>query len=199
MSNMEEMMAAVEAAAAAEAGAEVPAAPKTRKGHLNEAHLLEMKMPDLKALASDMGLDFPGNIKKADLAKMVAAETVEVDEADTIEEVDPEVAADAALGVILEDEDQTDGTDQDGDADQTDDAPALESEDVKLSGRVLVIYPGRVNLRDETLKVKGQAMQGQTFAVVGRRTIEGVIWYRIADQAGEAHLIRADLVRYMAK
>lgn len=196
MSKMEEMMAAVEAAAAKEAGTEPPKpAKKNMTGHLDVDGLMEMKMPDLKALATDMGLTFPANIKKADLAEMVAAEQVEVEEEATIEDADlPEDAAGAALGVILDDAPEDDATEG-----QTDDPAALECEDVKMSGRVLVIYTGMVNLRDEDLHVVGQAMQGQTFAVTGRRTVEGVTWYRIADQAGEAHLIRADLVRYMEK
>lgn len=202
MTNMEEMMASVEAAAAMEAGApEAAAAATTVTGHLSADDLAEMKMPDLKALANEMGLEYPGNIKKADLVKLIAAEQVEVDLTDAeVEIVDDEVA-DAALGVIL-DEDQTDAEDQtdDQDEDQTDDADVdLDCEDVKLSGRVLVTHTGMVNLRDEDLNVVERAMQGQTFKVVGRRSVEGVTWYRIENQAGDHRLIRADLVRYMAK
>lgn len=202
MANMEEMMASVEAAAAMEAGApEAAAAATTVTGHLSADDLAEMKMPDLKALANEMGLEYPGNIKKADLVKLIAAEQVEVDLTDAeVEIVDDEVA-DAALGVIL-DEDQTDAEDQtdDQDEDQTDDADVdLDCEDVKLSGRVLVTHTGMVNLRDEDLNVVERAMQGQTFKVVGRRSVEGVTWYRIENQAGDHRLIRADLVRYMAK
>ncbi len=203
MTNMEEMMASVEAAAAMEAGApEAAAAATTVTGHLSADDLAEMKMPDLKALANEMGLEYPGNIKKADLVKLIAAEQVEVDLTDAeVEIVDDEVA-DATLGVIL-DEDQTDAEDQtdDGqDEDQTDDADVdLDCEDVKLSGRVLVTHTGMVNLRDEDLHVVERAMQGQTFKVVGRRSVEGVTWYRIENQAGDHRLIRADLVRYMAK
>lgn len=203
MANMEEMMASVEAAAAMEAGApEADAAATTVTGHLSADDLAEMKMPDLKALANEMGLEYPGNIKKADLVKLIAAEQVEVDLTDAeVEIVDDEVA-DAALGVIL-DEDQIDAedqTDDDQDEDQTDDADVdLDCEDVKLSGRVLVTHTGMVNLRDEDLHVVERAMQGQTFKVVGRRSVEGVTWYRIENQAGDHRLIRADLVRYMAK
>lgn len=203
MTNMEEMMASVEAAAAMEAGApEAAAAATTVTGHLSADDLAEMKMPDLKALANEMGLEYPGNIKKADLVKLIAAEQVEVDLTDAeVEIVDDEVA-DAALGVIL-DEDQTDAedqTDDDQDEDQTDAADVdLDCEDVKLSGRVLVTHTGMVNLRDEDLNVVERAMQGQTFKVVGRRSVEGVTWYRIENQAGDHRLIRADLVRYMAK
>lgn len=204
MANMEEMMASVEAAAAMEAGApEAAAAATTVTGHLSADDLAEMKMPDLKALANEMGLEYPGNIKKADLVKLIAAEQVEVDLTDAeVEIVDGEVA-DAALGVILDEdqlgaEDQTDADDQD--EDQTDDADVdLDCEDVKLSGRVLVTHTGMVNLRDEDLHVVERAMQGQTFKVVGRRSVEGVTWYRIENQAGDHRLIRADLVRYMAK
>lgn len=203
MENMEEMMASVEAAAAMEAGApEAAAAATTVTGHLSADDLAEMKMPDLKALANEMGLEYPGNIKKADLVKLIAAEQVEVDLTDAeVEIVDDEVA-DAALGVIL-DEDQPgaeDQTDDDQDEDQTDDADVdLDCEDMKLSGRVLVTHTGMVNLRDEDLNVVERAMQGQTFKVVGRRSVEGVTWYRIENQAGDHRLIRADLVRYMAK
>lgn len=203
MTNMEEMMASVEAAAAMEAGApEAAAAATTVTGHLSADDLAEMKMPDLKALANEMGLEYPGNIKKADLVKLIAAEQVEVDLTDAeVEIVDDEVA-DAALGVIL-DEDQTDAedqTDDDQDEDQTDDTDVdLDCEDVKLSGRVLVTHTGMVNLRDEDLHVVERAMQGQTFKVVGRRSVEDVTWYRIENQAGDHRLIRADLVRYMAK
>ena len=194
MANMEEMMASVEAAAAMEAGApEAAAAATTVTGHLSADDLAEMKMPDLKALANEMGLEYPGNIKKADLVKLIAAEQVEVDLTDAeVEIVDDEVA-DAALGVILDE-------DQPGAEDQTDDADVdLDCEDVKLSGRVLVTHTGMVNLRDEDLRVVERAMQGQTFKVVGRRSVEGVTWYRIENQAGDHRLIRADLVRYMAK
>ena len=197
MTNMEEMMASVEAAAAMEAGApEAAAAATTVTGHLSADDLAEMKMPDLKALANEMGLEYPGNIKKADLVKLIAAEQVEVDLTDAEMEIVDDEAADAALGVIL-DEDQTD---DDQDEDQTDDADVdLDCEDVKLSGRVLVTHTGMVNLRDEDLNVVERAMQGQTFKVVGRRSVEGVTWYRIENQAGDHRLIRADLVRYMAK
>lgn len=197
MANMEEMMASVEAAAAMEAGApEAAAAATTVTGHLSADDLAEMKMPDLKALANEMGLEYPGNIKKADLVKLIAAEQVEVDLTDAEMEIVDDEAADAALGVIL-DEDQTD---DDQDEDQTDDADVdLDCEDVKLSGRVLVTHTGMVNLRDEDLNVVERAMQGQTFKVVGRRSVEGVTWYRIENQAGDHRLIRADLVRYMAK
>ena len=197
MTNMEEMMASVEAAAAMEAGApEAAAAATTVTGHLSADDLAEMKMPDLKALANEMGLEYPGNIKKADLVKLIAAEQVEVDLTDAEMEIVDDEAADAALGVIL-DEDQTD---DDQDEDQTDDADVdLDCEDVKLSGRVLVTHTGMVNLRDEDLNVVERAMQGQTFKVVGRRSVEDVTWYRIENQAGDHRLIRADLVRYMAK
>lgn len=203
MANMEEMMASVEAAAAMEAGApEAAAAATTVTGHLSADDLAEMKMPDLKALANEMGLEYPGNIKKADLVKLIAAEQVEVDLTDAEAEIVDDEVADATLGVIL-DEDQTDAEDQtdDGqDEDQTDDADVdLDCEDVKLSGRVLVTHTGMVNLRDEDLHVVERAMQGQTFKVVGRRSVEGVTWYRIENQAGDHRLIRADLVRYMAK
>lgn len=203
MTNMEEMMASVEAAAAMEAGApEAAAAATTVTGHLSADDLAEMKMPDLKALANEMGLEYPGNIKKADLVKLIAAEQVEVDLTDAEAEIVDDEVADATLGVIL-DEDQTDAEDQtdDGqDEDQTDDADVdLDCEDVKLSGRVLVTHTGMVNLRDEDLHVVERAMQGQTFKVVGRRSVEGVTWYRIENQAGDHRLIRADLVRYMAK
>lgn len=202
MTNMEEMMASVEAAAAMEAGApEAAAAATTVTGHLSADDLAEMKMPDLKALANEMGLEYHGNIKKADLVKLIAAEQVEVDLTDAEVEIVDDEAADAALGVIL-DEDQTDAEDQtdDQDEDQTDDADVdLDCEDVKLSGRVLVTHTGMVNLRDEDLNVVERAMQGQTFKVVGRRSVEGVTWYRIENQAGDHRLIRADLVRYMAK
>ena len=203
MANMEEMMASVEAAAAMEAGAhEAAAAATTVTGHLSADDLAEMKMPDLKALANEMGLEYPGNIKKADLVKLIAAEQVEVDLTDAEVEIVDDEAADAALGVIL-DEDQPgaeDQTDDDQDEDQTDDADVdLDCEDVKLSGRVLVTHTGMVNLRDEDLNVVERAMQGQTFKVVGRRSVEGVTWYRIENQAGDHRMIRADLVRYMAK
>lgn len=205
MANMEEMMASVEAAAAMEAGDPAAEAPATTvTGHLNPDDLAEMKMPDLKALADDMGLEYPGNIKKADLVKLIAAEQVEVDlAAADVEIVDDDEVADATLGVILDedqtgDEDQTDADNQD--EDRTDDADVdLDCEDVKLSGRVLVTHTGMVNLRDEDLHVVERAMQGQTFKVVGRRSVEGVTWYRIENQAGDLRLIRGDLVRYMAK
>lgn len=45
----------------------------TQTGHLDEAELAEMKLDDLKRLASDMGVDTRGLKSKADYAKAIAA------------------------------------------------------------------------------------------------------------------------------
>lgn len=194
---MEERMAQVEAQAAAKAAGAAQADTDLITGHLDVEQLKGMKMADLKALANDMGLKYPFNIKKDDLAVMIAAEPVQAEKAAIVEDVtDPEDAAAAADGLIID-------TDQEAApeaAAQEDDDPGegLECTDVPMKGRVLVTYTGMVNLRDENLAVIDQAMQGQVFPVTGKREIEGVVWYRVEDRHGKECLISGDVVRYMA-
>lgn len=194
---MEEKMAQVEAQAAAKAAGAAQADTDLITGHLDVEQLKGMKMADLKALANDMGLKYPFNIKKDDLAVMIAAEPVQAEKAAIVEDVtDPEDAAAAADGLIID-------TDQEAApeaAAQEDDDPGegLECTDVPMKGRVLVTYTGMVNLRDENLAVIDQAMQGQVFPVTGKREIEGVVWYRVEDRHGKECLISADVIRYMA-
>lgn len=183
---MEEKMAQVEARAAAKAAGAAQANTDLITGHLDVEQLKGMKMADLKAMANDMGLKYPFNIKKDDLAAMIAAEPVQVERAAIVEgDVDPEATAEAAPEADDQDEDKV--ADED-----------LECTDVPMKGRVLVTYTGMVNLRDETLAVIDQAMQGQVFPVTGKREIEGVAWYRVEDRHGKECLISGDVVRYMA-
>lgn len=194
---MEEKMAQVEAQAAAKAAGAAQADTDLITGHLDVEQLKVMKMADLKALANDMGLKYPFNIKKDDLAVMIAAEPVQAEKATIVEDAaDPEDAAGAADGLII-DADQKAAPEA---AAQEDDDPGegLECTDVPMKGRVLVTYTGMVNLRDENLAVIDQAMQGQVFPVTGKREIEGVAWYRVEDRHGKERLISADVVRYMA-
>lgn len=195
---MEEKMAQVEAQAAAKAGATAQADTDLITGHLDVEQLKGMKMADLKALANDMGLKYPFNIKKDDLAAMIAAEPVQAEKAAIVDgDADPEAAPDAADGLIVDDTPavapEADAQDEDEGADE-----GLECADVPMKGRVLVTYTGMVNLRDENLAVIDQAMQGQVFPVTGKREIEGVTWYRVEDRHGKERLISGAVVRYMA-
>lgn len=194
---MEERMAQVEAQAAAKAAGAAQADTDLITGHLDAEQLKGMKMADLKALANDMGLKYPFNIKKDDLAVMIAAEPVQAEKAAIVEDVtDPEDAADAADGLIIDTDQEAApeaAAQEDGETDE-----GLECTDVPMKGRVLVTYTGMVNLRDENLAVIDQAMQGQVFPVTGKREIEGVAWYRVEDRHGKECLISADVVRYMA-
>lgn len=195
---MEEKMAQVEAKAAAKAAGAAQADTDLITGHLDVEELKGMKMADLKALANDMGLKYPFNIKKDDLAVMIAAEPVQAEKAAIVEDVtDPEDAADAADGLII-DADQEAAPEADAQDEDETAAEGLECTDVPMKGRVLVTYTGMVNLRDENLAVIDQAMQGQVFPVTGKREIEGVAWYRVEDRHGKECLISADVVRYMA-
>ena len=195
---MDEKLAQVEAQAAAKAAGAAKADTDLITGHLDVEQLKGMKMADLKALANDMGLKYPFNIKKDDLAVMIAAQPVQAEKAAIVEgDVDPEAAAEAAAGLIVEDDTaaapEADARDEDEDA-----AADLECTDVPMKGRVLVTYTGMVNLRDENLAVIDQAMQGQVFPVTGKREIEGVVWYRVEDRHGKERLISGAVVRYMA-
>lgn len=195
---MEEKMAQVEAQAAAKAAGAAQADTDLITGHLDVEQLKGMKMSELKALANDMGLKYAFNIKKDDLAAMIAAEPVQAEKAAIVEDVaDPEAAAEAADGLIIgvdlaaAPEAVAQGEDEDADE-------GLERTDVPMNGRVLVTYTGMVNLRDENLAVIDQAVQGQVFPVTGKREIEGVVWYRVEDRHGKECLISGAVVRYMA-
>lgn len=195
---MEEKMAQVEAQAAAKAAGAAQADTDLITGHLDVEQLKGMKMADLKALANDMGLKYPFNIKKDDLADMIAAQPVQAEKAAIVEgDVDPEAAAEAADGLIVA---ANPAAAPEADAQDEDENTAadLECTDVPMKGRVLVTYTGMVNLRDENLAVVDHAMQGQVFPVTGKREIEGVVWYRVEDRHGKERLISADVVRYMA-
>ena len=195
---MEEKMAQVEAQAAAKAAGAAKADTDLITGHLDADQLNGMKMSELKALANDMGLKYPFNIKKEDLAAMIAAEPVQAEKAAIVEDVtDPEDAAAAADGLII-DTDPAEAPEADAHDEDETAAEGLECTDVPMKGRVLVTYTGMVNLRDESLAVIDQAMQGQVFPVTGKREIEGVAWYRVEDRHGKECLISAAVVRYMA-
>lgn len=191
MASMEEKMAAIEKAAAEATGAS--GSEEMVECHLDADQLKAMKMADLKALANDMGLKYPFNIKKDDLAKMIAAEPVQV-EKDAIQEnaIDPEAAAMVAAGAP----EAAPETDKQSAAETNDNDQG--NADVPMKGRVLVTYTGMVNLRDENLDVVDQAIQGQVFPVTGKREINGAAWYRVEDRNGKACLISGDVVRFMA-
>ena len=195
---MEEKMAQVEAQAAAKAAGAAQADTDLITGHLDVDQLKEMKMTELKALANDMGLKYPFNIKKEDLAAMIAAEPVQVEKAAIVEDAaNPEDAAGAADGLII---DADPAAAPEAEAQDEDEAAneGLGCTDVPMKGRVLVTYTGMVNLRAENLAVIDQAMQGQVFPVTGKCEIEGVVWYRVEDRHGKECLISGDVVRYMA-
>ena len=193
--NMEEKMAQVEAAAAAKVAGAAKADTEMITGHLDVEQLKGMKMTELKALASDMGLKYPFNIKKEDLAAMIAAEPVQVEKVEIMDtDVDPETAPDVADALLINPDPDTADTGQD---DPDEDLECIELEQ-KLTGRVLVTYTGMVNLRDDALAVVDQAMQGQVFPVTGKRKKNGTVWYRVEDRHGKERLISGAVVRYMA-
>ncbi|MBQ8238750.1 MAG: hypothetical protein IJZ39_11455 [Oscillospiraceae bacterium] len=196
--NMEEKMAQVEAAAAAKVAGAVKADTEMITGHLDVEQLKGMKMTELKALASDMGLKYPFNIKKEDLAAMIAAEPVQAEKVETVDDaVDPETAPDLADALLINPDPDTADTDQDDPNEDDEDLECIELER-NLTGRVLVTYTGMVNLRDDALAVVDQAMQGQVFPVTGKCEKNGAVWYRVEDRHGKERQISADVVRYMA-
>ena len=196
--NMEEKMAQVEAAAAAKVAGTAKDDTKMITGHLDVEQLKGMKMTELKALASDMGLKYPFNIKKEDLAALIAAEPVQAEKVEIADDaVDPAAAPGVADALLINPDPDAADTGQ-GDPDEDDeDLECIELEQ-KLTGRVLVTYTGMVNLRDDALAVVDQAMQGQVFPVTGKREKNGAVWYRVEDRHGKERLISADVVRYMA-
>lgn len=183
---MEEKMAQVEAQAAAKAAGTANADTDLITGHLDAEQLKAMKMPELKALANDMGLEYAFNIKKDDLVTLIAAQPVQAEKTAIVDgDVDPDATTGAADGLLVN-----------TDPEEDDEDPACV--DVELKGRALVTYTGMVNLRDEDMNVVDQAMQGQVFPVVGKREKDGAVWYRVEDRHGKECLISADVVRYMA-
>ena len=193
--NMEEKMAQVEAAAAAKVAGTAKGDTEMITGHLDVEQLKGMKMIELKAMASDMGLKYPFNIKKEDLAALIAAEPVQAEKVEIADDaVDPDAAPDVADALLINPDPDTADTGQD---DPDEDLKCIELEQ-KLTGCVLVTYTGMVNLRDDALAVVDQAMQGQVFPVTGKRKKNGTVWYRVEDRHGKERLISADVVRYMA-
>lgn len=196
--NMEEKLARVEAAAAAKVAGAVKADTDMITGHLDVEQLKGMKMTELKALASDMGLKYPFNIKKEDLAALIAAEPVQAEKVAIVDDaVDPEAAPDAADALLINPDPDTADTGQGDHEEDDEDLECIELEQ-KLTGRVLVTYTGMVNLRDDALAVVDQAMQGQVFPVTGKREKNGAVWYRVEDRHRKERLISAEVVRYMA-
>lgn len=182
---MEEKMAQVEAQAAAKAAGTANADTDLITGHLDAEQLKAMKMPELKALANDMGLEYAFNIKKDDLVALIAAQPVQAEKTAIVDgDVDHDATTGAADGLLVN-----------TDPEEDDEDPACV--DVELKGRALVTYTGMVNLRDEDMNVVDQAMQGQVFPVVGKREKDGAVWYRVEDRNGKECLISADVVRYM--
>lgn len=200
---MEEKMAQVEAQAAAKAAGTAKADTDLITGHLDAEQLKAMKMPELKALANDLGLEYAFNIKKDDLIALIAAQPVQAEKAAIVDgDVDPDAATGATDGLLVNTDPDADTQDDPEEGDGQDD-PEEDDEDpacvdVELKGRALVTYTGMVNLRDEDMNVVDQAMQGQVFPVVGKREKDGAVWYRVEDRHGKECLISADVVRYMA-
>ena len=195
---MEEKMAQVEAQAAAKAAGAAQADTDLITGHLDVEQLKGMKMTELKALASDMGLKYPFNIKKEDLAALIAAEPVQAEKVEIADDaVDPDAAPDVTDAMLIVPDPAADDTGKDDPEEDNADLECIELEQ-KLTGRVLVTYTGMVNLRDDALAVVDQAMQGQVFPVTGKREKNGAVWYRVEDRHGKERLISADVVRYMA-
>ena len=91
MTSFDEIMASVEAAAAAST---IHAAEGCNAitGHLDKEQLKGMKMADLKALANDMGLKYAFGIKKDDLIDMIAAVPVQAEKEAIVEIANDAVA-----------------------------------------------------------------------------------------------------------
>lgn len=196
--NMEEKMAQVEAAAAAKVAGTAKDDTEMITGHLDVEQLKVMKMTELKAMASDMGLKYAFNIKKEDLAALIAAEPVQAEKVEIADDaVDPDAAPDVTDAMLIVPDPAADDTGKDDPEEDDADLECIELEQ-KLTGRVLVTYTGMVNLRDDALAVVDQAMQGQVFPVTGKREKNGAVWYRVEDRHGKERLISADVVRYMA-
>lgn len=187
MASMEDMMAAVEAAAAKKTGATTG----TVKGHLSEDELKQLKLTELKAMADDFGLNASTCKTKADYAALIAGVEVEADlegegtlTAEEVEALEP--------GDVLTVE-ADDGTQSEAQADEDQDEGGQD-----FTGVVMVIYTGMVNLRDQDGNVDGMAMQGQTFETTGTVQRNGATWYKITDRHGKGHLISAQVVRQVA-
>lgn len=191
MALMDDMMKAVESAAAKKAGT------GTVKGHLSADDLKKMKLDDLKAMAEDWGLDVSSCKTKADY---VAALTAEEVEAPT--EGEGVLTAEEAAALKPEDVLTVEpGTDPQEPEDHPEDHPEGHPEDHKdFTGvvTVMVTYTGMVYLRDHELRVDGLAIQGQTFKTTGTVQRDGATWYKIEDRERKQHLISANVVRCMA-
>ncbi len=179
MKSIKDKMAAIEAGAAKAAGADykkdrVPSRPAGRQ-------LNEMTIKELKAVADDLGLGYDPKIKKEELVSMIAAEPAQTGE--------PAVADSVIIDADLPVADP-------GAEDPQCTRIALQKKS-KAAGHVMVTYTGMVNLRDDQMRVVGQAMQGQVFPVVAKLEQDGKTWFRVEDQAGKQFLISADVVRYM--
>lgn len=182
---MEDMMKAVESAAAKKAGT------GTVKGHLSADDLKKMKLDDLKAMAEDWGLNVSNCKTKADYVAALTAEEVEAPtEGEGVLTVE-EAAALKPEDVLT--------VETDTDPQEPEDHPEDHKEDHKdFTGVVMVTYTGMVNLRDHELCVDGLAIQGQTFKTTGTVQRNGATWYKIEDRERKQHLISAEVVRYMA-
>lgn len=183
MASMEDMMKAVERAAAKKAGT------GTVKGHLSADDLKKMKLDDLKAMAEDWGLNVSSCKTKADY---VAALTAEEVEAPT--EGEGVLTAEEAAALKPEDvltvEPDTDPQEPEGHPEDHKDFTGVVT--------VMVTYTGMVYLRDHELRVDGLAIQGQTFKTTGTVQRDGATWYKIEDRERKQHLISANVVRCMA-
>ncbi len=174
MAGIDEKLAAIEAAARQQTGDEEST--DMIDTRLDPGQLKEMTLKELKALATDMGLEFDKSVKKDGLITLIAAEPVQIT-AETIEEG----------------EDTQDVAQENQEA-----AVAQEPADVEMvQGRVLVTYTGMVNLRDGDLNVVGHAIQGQVFPATAKKTDATGTWYMIEDQTGKPFLISANVVRFM--
>lgn len=177
MASMEDMMKAVESAAAKKAGT------GTVKGHLSADDLKKMKLDDLKVMAEDWGLNVSNCKTKADYVAALTAEEVEAP-------TEGEGVLTAEEAAALKPEDVL--------TVETDTDPQEPEDHRDFTGVVMVTYTGMVYLRDHELRVDGLAIQGQTFKTTGTVQRNGATWYKIEDRERKQHLISAEVVRYMA-
>lgn len=174
---MEDMMKAVESAAAKKAGT------GTVKGHLSADDLKKMKLDDLKAMAEEWGLNVSNYKTKADYVAALTAEEVEAP-------TEGEGVLTAEEAAALKPEDVL--------TVETDTNPQEPEDHKDFTGVVMVTYTGMVYLRDHELRIDGMAIQGQTFKTTGTVQRDGATWYKIEDRGRKQHLISANVVICMA-
>lgn len=99
-------------------------------GHLAKEQLESMKVPELKQLAADMGIEITADMKKSDIVEAIAAVEVEI----------PEEAEETEI-TILSEEDPEDETEE-APKDETQEAPEEGTESLDNVKRIRVSYVG---------------------------------------------------------